>query len=508
MKASCLLQGGTIIMAILTSAYGQSAPGGSDARPAKFAGTWYPGDAAELTSVIDQLLDKAPTAKLTGKPKAVIAPHAGYRFSAPVAAAGYRCLRGQSYKRVIALAFSHRYAHSYRGIDVPDKWSAYHTPLGDVPIDTDAVKKLKTKSLFTSHPGVDAEEHSLELQIPFLQRTLKDFKLVPLLVGKMSVSEYAAAAAAILPLLDDDTLIVVSSDCTHFGPNYGYEPFNKDVPNKLKELADKASAAIENCDFDGFTKHLADTEDTICGRDPILLLIRILSMQGGALGVRTAFDTSGHLTNDYENSVTYQSFVFTARPGTLPADARAAALKLARETVTNILNKQDPPSPDPAKLPAALREKGACFVTLQNHGQLRGCIGNMQAVDSFYKAVIDNAISAATKDPRFFSDRVTAEELGDIHIEISYLTPMKPVSKPEEIIVGRHGVLIECDGHRAVFLPQVAYERGWTREEFLTQLCVNKAGLPADAWKRPTAQLYSYEAEVFGEPEQTSKPAD
>lgn len=507
MKASCLLQGGMIAMAILTSASGQSTPGGSDARPARFAGSWYPGDPAELTSMIDQLLDKAPETKLAGKPRAVIAPHAGYRFSAPVAAAGYRCLRGHRYQRVIALAFSHRYAHSYRGVDLPDHWTAYRTPLGDVPIDTEAVKRLRAQSLFTSHPGVDADEHSLELQIPFLQRTLKDFKLVPLLVGRMSVSEYAAAAAAILPLLDGDTLLVVSSDGTHFGPNYGYEPFRKDVPAKLKELADHASVAIGNCDFDGFAKHLADTGDTICGRDPILLLIRVLSMQGGALGIRTAFDTSGRMTSDYENSVTYQSFVFTARPGMLPAEARAAALKLARETVTAILNKKDVPRPDPATLPLALREKGACFVTLQKHGQLRGCIGNMQALEPFYSAVIDNAISAATKDYRFADNPVTAKELSDLHIEISYLTPMKPVDKVEEIIVGRHGVLIESGSRRAVFLPQVAYERGWTREEFLTQLCVNKAGLPADAWKRPEAKLSSFEAEVFGEPEPATSRA-
>ncbi|HSA26104.1 MAG TPA: AmmeMemoRadiSam system protein B [Phycisphaerae bacterium] len=509
MKASCLLQGGMFTMAILTSAHGQSAPGGgSDPRPARFSGSWYPGDSAELATLIDQLLDRAPVAKLAGKPRAVIAPHAGYRFSAPVAAAGYRCLRGQSYKRVIALAFSHRYAHSYRGIDVPDKWTAYRTPLGDVPIDTEAVKKLKGKSLFASHPGVDADEHSLELQVPFLQRALKDFKLVPLLVGKMSVGEHAAAAAAILPLLDSDTLLVVSSDCTHFGPNYGYEPFRTDIPAKLKELADKASAAIEHCDFDGFTKHLVDTDDTICGREPILLLMRVLSMQGGALGIRTAFDTSGRMTNDYENSVTYQSFVFTARPGALPADARAAALKLARATVAAVLSKKDPPRPDLATLPAALREKGACFVTLQNRGQLRGCIGNMEARGPLVESVIHNAISAATEDYRFADNPVTVRELDDLHIEISYLTPMKPVGKVEEIIVGRHGVLIESGSRRAVFLPQVAYERGWTRDEFLTQLCVNKAGLPADAWKRPEAKLYSFEAEVFGESKPTTKPAD
>ncbi|UCC28886.1 MAG: AmmeMemoRadiSam system protein A, partial [Phycisphaerales bacterium] len=146
-----------------------------------------------------------------------------------------------------------------------------------------------------------------------------------------------------------------------------------------------------------------------------------------------------------------------------------------------------------------LRADGACFVTLQNHGRLRGCIGNMRADRPLYKAVIDNAVSAC-RDHRFVNNPVTAAELDQLDVEISYLTPMKRIQNTDEIIVGRHGLLMAVGPRRGVLLPQVAYERGWTRQEFLAQTC-RKAGLPPDAWKRPEAEIYSFEAEVFGEQE-------
>jgi MEMO1 family protein len=473
-------------------------------RPAVCAGTWYPGDRQTLADTVDKLLNEAKPAAIEGKPLAVIAPHAGYRFSAPVASAGYRCLRGQTYKRVFVIAFSHRYSYSYHGVDVPDDLSAYDTPLGPVPIDRETVAKLKSKHLFTSIPGLARDEHSLELQLPLLQRSIKGFKLVPLYVGQMSPEDFATAAEAIVPCLDQDTLLVASSDFTHFGPNYDYQPFKDDVAKRLTELADQAAAPLLACDFDGFSEHVSKTHDTICGRGPILLLLRVLSMKGGAQGVRTAFDTSGHLTGDYTNSVTYQSFVFTPRPPLFAEPLRRQLLQLARQTITAYLTGKQPPAVDKNKLPAPLREDGACFVTLQNHGELRGCIGNTEARDALYTAVVRNAVYAC-QDPRFTSNRVTASELGQIRIEISRLTPMKRIKDTGEVIIGRHGLLISLNGQRGLLLPQVAYERGWTRDEFLKQVC-HKAGLSPDSWKRPEAELYSFEAEVFGESQSMNPP--
>lgn len=475
----------------------------SNVRPAHCAGTWYPGDAVALTQQVDDLLARASPPQLAGKPLALISPHAGYRFSAPVAAAGYRCLQGRSYKRVIVLAFSHRASATYRGVDVPRELSAYATPLGDVPIDREVCDQLFKHRLFDSHPRADGGEHSLELQLPFLQRAVGNFRLVPLLVGQMSAQDFAEAAQAIVPWLDDETLLVTSSDFTHFGPDYGYEPFTDGVPDKIRAYADRAAEPIAKCDFDGFASHLAKTNDTICGRGPILLLLRVLSAQGGAQGVRAAYDTSGNITGNWRNSVTYQSFVFTRRAAKLDEQSRGELLRCARETVAAHLNGKQMPQVNGGQLSASLGADGACFVTLENDGRLRGCIGNMVAQGPLYQAVVENAVRAC-RDYRFVDNPVTAAELDQLHIEISYLTPLKRVAAADEIIVGRHGLLIALGGRQGVLLPQVAARRGWTREQFLAQTC-RKAGLPPDAWRRPEAMLYSFEAEVFGEPEPQAK---
>jgi len=466
-------------------------------RPAQFAGSWYPGDRRELEKFVDELLAAAKAPELPGPPVAVIAPHAGYRYSAAVAAAGYRSLQGRECRRVVALAFSHHRAGTYRGVDVPRHLPAYETPLGPVPVDREVCEALLKKKGFVTNPNVDRGEHSLELQLPFLQRTLREFRLVPLHVGRMSDEDYVQAAEGLLPFLDDRTVVVVSSDGTHFGPDYGYEPFRDDIPNRLRELADRAAAPLLNADYDGFAAHLEQTGDTICGRGPILLLMRILSMQGGAEGVRAAFDTSGRQTGDTRNSVTYQSFVFARRVAKLDQAARKALLKLAREAIQARLTGRPLPKADPAQLPESARIKGACFVTLMNHGELRGCIGTMTAAGPLAEAVIDNAVSACA-DFRFAGQPVTAAEMEQIDLEISFLGPLRRVSRIEEIVVGRHGLLISRGGHRGVLLPQVAYERGWRRTEFLAQTC-RKAGLPSDAWTQPDTNIELFEAEVFGE---------
>lgn len=466
-------------------------------RPASMAGSWYPGDAEALARQVDELLAKAAPAAVAGKPLAVIAPHAGYAYSAPVAAAGYSTLKGHTYERVIILAFSHRHAGGYQGIDVPGDLTAYETPLGQVPIDREACDRLLRHDLFLSKPEVGRDEHSLELQLPLLQRVLGEFRLVPLLVGRMSTEDYAKAAEAIVALLDGKTLVVASSDFTHFGRRFGYEPFKDDLPEKLTELADSAAAPVLKCDFDGFVDHVEKTKDTICGRGPISLMLRILSMHGGALGVRTAFDTSGKLTGDWSNSVTYQSFVFTPRPGTLDEQTRTKALELARRTVEATLKGEKPARPKADVLPKGLQEDGTCFVTLKNHGRLRGCIGNMAASGPFYESVMDYAV-AACHDGRFVRNPVTASELDELDIEISYLTPMKRVEDVKNVVVGQHGLWIKRGFRRGVLLPQVAYERGWTREHFLAETC-RKAGLPPDAWKQDDTEIHSFEAEVFGE---------
>ncbi len=486
-------------LSVIPAVGGHALEDSPQVRPAYCAGGWYPKDADALAKQLDGLLDKAAAPSTSQEPIGLISPHAGYRYSAPVAAAAYRGIRGHPYERVIVMAFSHRNASRYGGIDVPKDLRAYQTPLGEIPLDREVCDALLENPLFSSQGEIDVGEHSLELQLPFLQRSLKAFRLVPLLVGRMDAASYAKAASALLPWIDDKTLLVASTDFTHYGERFGYLPFTEELPRKLSELADQAAAPLLRGDFDGFRNHVDQTGDTICGRGPVSLLLRILSMSGGAVGVRAGFDTSGNLTGDWSSSVTYQSFVFSRPTGTLAASDRASLLKLARETVGHHLSGKGVAQVKAARLSPGLLADGACFVTLENKGQLRGCIGNMVANGPLYEAVVRNAISACG-DRRFLDNPVTAAELGQLDIEISYLTPMKRVKEVDEIIIGRHGLMITLGWRRGVLLPQVAARRGWTREEFLAQTC-RKAGLAIDAWKTPEAQLYSIEAEVFGEAE-------
>jgi AmmeMemoRadiSam system protein A len=343
---------------------------------------------------------------------------------------------------------------------------------------------------------VGREEHSLELQLPFLQRVAPGFKLVPLLVGAMSVEDYTKAAEKILSLIDEETLLVASSDFTHYGPNYGYRPFREDIPKNLQTLADQAYAPLKEADFDGFVEHIEKTKDTICGYGPILLMLRILSMKGGAVGVRAAVDTSGRMLGDWVNSVTYQSIVFVPRPTNLSREERTALLRLARQSLDAHLNGKESIHLDPNALAAKLRAAGASFVTLKNKGELRGCIGNMVANGPLWQSVVHNAVMAC-QDYRFKFNPVTRKELPRIEVEVSYLTPLEKIT-PGEVVVGRDGLLISIGRQSGVLLPQVAYELGWTREEFLKQVCI-KAGLPTNTWKREEADLYTFQAEVFSE---------
>ncbi len=487
---------GFVVVVALTCGHLADAEPGGKARPAQCAGNWYPDDPVALTRQIDRLIADAEAPSVERKPIALIAPHAGYRYSAPVAAAGYRRLEGHSYKRVIVLAISHQ-AGSFQGVDVPSGLTAYSTPLGDVPIDRGVCDKLIEHPSFSSHAGIDQGEHSLELQLPFLQATIGRFRLVPLTVGRMSAQDYVDVAAAILPFVDDDTLLVASSYFTHFGPRFDFVPFKIDVPDSLRKLADRAASPILDCDYDGFVKHLADTKDTICGRAAITLLLRLLSMNSSAEATRAAYDTSGRVTGDWSNSVTYQSIVFTPRPSRVAPNARRILLAFTRKMAVASMTMRDPARPNFKEFPDVLRADGACFVTLNNKGRLRGCIGNMKATDPLYVAAMRN-VSSACHDARFANDPVTAAELDEIDIEISCMTPPARVERPEEIVVGKHGLWIVLGSSRGVLLPQVAARRGWTREKFLAQTC-RKAGLEPGAWKRPETEIYSFEAEVFSE---------
>lgn len=277
------------------------------------AGSWYPAGPEELTRQLDDYLRTVDGA--TDAPEtpvvALIAPHAGYVYSGTVAGAGFRYLRGCSFARVVLLGPSHHAA--FQGAALPSA-SLYVTPLGEVPIDTAAVARLADLPGMTVNDRPFQPEHCLEMEIPFLQHTLvPGWRLLPVLIGGASGPEGCSLVSdALLPLVGPDTLLVVSSDFTHFGPRFDFTPFRHDVPEKIRELDMGAVDRILAFDRVGFQRYVDRTGATICGRRAIDVLLGVLP--GNLETSLVAYDTSGSITGDWVHSVSYASLSFQSRP--------------------------------------------------------------------------------------------------------------------------------------------------------------------------------------------------
>ncbi len=475
------------------------------------AGSWYPGNPARLKATIDSFLASCP---VPDKPcNVIVVPHAGYPYSGPTAGYAYASIDRKKIRRVILLAPSHRYG--IRDLAVLPMADAVSTPLGTIPLDTAMRNALLGEAMFRADDGVHRLEHSTQIQYPFLQHCLGDFKLLPIIVGNLSNSAADALAAALKPFLADDALLVVSSDFIHYGSDFDYKPFPQDTEAKTRALNLDAADAICKRDIARFERIVDESGATICGREPIRAALRMLP--DGCTGSVLHYATSSDGSRDFSRFVCYCSIGFHADfppaperaesdaetdSSSLSASDKSFLLDLARRAIRYALNTRMIPTADALKvnqaaLSPALRKNMGAFVTLsmkQNH-RLRGCIGEIQPYRPLWKAVLGRAVDAAFRDPRFLP--LTAQEFADVEIEISALTPAVPVASWHDIVIGRHGMTLTKNGRSAVFLPQVAPEQGWDIEETLTNLAM-KAGLPPDAW-REGASFTVFEAIVFHE---------
>lgn len=507
--------------------------------PCAGAGRWFAGTERALTTQIDECMRAVPDVTITSPVVALISPHAGYQYAGPVMAAAYKTVKGKQYQRVIILGISHHYGFSGASIA---KYDAYQTPLGLVPLDTQVRDALLKQPDFISHPESHKTEHSIENQLPFLQTVLKPgFRIVPIQVGVIPSRQRVALADALRPYCDDQTLVVVSSDFAHVGSMYGYMPFRNNLKENIYKLDQGAIDQIVALDVAGFINYVAKTRTTICGRNPITLLLTLLDKHT-TKGDLVLYQNSGDRSGDYgQLSVGYAAIVFTKKvspastregekmkpqeekepqpkkpveqsptpkaesaknamsEGELSPAEQQTLLRLARDTLEKLLVQRDKAGPDLSQydLTPRMEEKTGVFVTLKEHGQLRGCVGYVIGVKPIYQAVIDNAINAALHDSRF--PPVRGEELKDISIEISVMSPLRRIQSVDEIVVGKHGLTIEKGYHHGLLLPQVPGEWGWDRDTFLVHIC-RKAGLPDDAWKEG-AILKVFSAQVFGEKE-------
>lgn len=456
---------------------------------------WIARTKEDLTKQIDKFLSQVKqTVRLENKVLGLVVPHAGYRYSGQAAAYAYEVIKDKPYKRVIILGTAH-YA-GFRGIAVSEA-THYETSLGEIPVDTEVCKAfLATGGLFRDVPAEEQEEHSVDIQLPFLQSVLKDFRLVPLIVGELKDDDYQKTAEIIQQYVDDDTLVIASSDFTHYGARFRYTPFKDNLKENIKKLDFGAIEYIKGVNPTGFLDYIKKTGATICGHKPIALLETILPDTEGEL---LHYYTSGDLENDYTNSVSYASMVLTEYQ--LNKDEQSTLLKLARDTLKTYLGNNKKPDISTlnwvqGKLTPKLKRTKGAFVTLKINKRLRGCIGTLRPSKSLYEDVIDNAINAAVNDRRFNS--ITLDEEKDVHIEITVLSSLKRVGGPDDIVVGKHGVWLIKGGYSATFLPQVAPEQGWNRNEMLEHLCA-KAGLPSGAWKDKDTKFYVYTGQIIEE---------
>jgi MEMO1 family protein len=465
---------------------------------------WHSNDQNALAKQIEGFFQKAQV-QPANDIIALINPHAGYAYSGQTAAFGVKTAKAK-YTRIIVIGPSHQ-VPMQDVLSVPGVVTHYQTPLGEIPLDVEFINKLLQSPLFKDIPQAYRTEHSVLMQLPLLQYRFGDFKLVPIVAGQCSEQTIQKAASVLQTLVDGNTLVVASSDFTHYGPNYGYVPFDQNIPDGLKKLDMGSYDYISKLDSTGFSQYCDKTGATICGRIPIAILLSMLPTT--AKPELLKYTTSGELTNDFTNSVSYLSVVFHGawqkQTATEPAKIDSSLtqkdkhnlLLLARKTIEFYLQNDREPTPEQLGVTVtdAIKVSRAAFVTLKKNSDLRGCIGDVLPRQALYKSVIANAINAAVNDWRFTP--VTKDELGRIKIEISALTVPQPIISYNLIRLGTDGIILRKDGYSALFLPQVAPEQKWTIEETLTQLSL-KAGLPADGWKKG-ASFEVFQAEVFGE---------
>lgn len=470
------------------------------------AGSWYDADPVRLKKQIQHWFQVAslPDGLMKKAPLAVISPHAGYAYSGPTAAYAYKNLIGRKYDRVIILGPSHR-VYLRNQICIPSA-SGIRTPLGIVPADQDALRVLGGQGFVRISDQIHYDEHSVQIQLPFLQCALESpFKIVPVVTGQLDAAAAGKTAQVLKSLLTPSTLVVISSDFTHYGQDFGYVPFRDRIAENLRKLDLGAFEKIQTGKADLFARYIEETGATICGEGPIRILLEML--HGQAEFSLLHYANSADDNKDYSHCVSYVSAVVTAcRPSVpktagldvLPESDRRILLQMARDSIAYVFKnrKRTPAASFSDRATDVMNRHMGCFVTLKIGNDLRGCIGEIEPFRPLYKAVTERAVDSAFCDPRF--PQLSPKEFEKVEIEISALTPSHPVKSWREIEIGRHGMTITKDGRSAVFLPQVAPEQGWNLEETLTYLS-RKAGLPADAWRSPDAAFTVFEAIVFSE---------
>jgi AmmeMemoRadiSam system protein B/AmmeMemoRadiSam system protein A len=471
-----------------------------DDRMPAVAGQFYPADKTALSDSLKVMFGRAVGKRTTKPVLAIIAPHAGYVFSGTVAASSYNQIEKKNYKNIFVIGSSHRVLFDGASIYY---YGNFIMPLGTVKVDQKLCRKLMAENpCFTEYREAHNGEHSVEVQLPFLQYLLgNDLNLVPIIIGSQTPEMCRSIAKALKPYFNSDNLFVISTDLSHY-PKY----FDAQVSDK------KMTGAVLSNSPAGFLQTIKDVEalripelqTTMCGWTSVLTLLDIThdmpeigyklvdAKNSGDSPFGDKFRVVGYAAIDVE--LEKQQAKHAADDFLTPAE-KQELLKIARTAIVNYITHNNVPEVGKKDITRGMLQPSGAFVTLTKNGQLRGCIGNFSSEKPLYKTVQDMAIEASTGDPRF--EKVTANEIDKLDIEISVLTPMKKIKSIDEIVLGRDGIYIKKGFSGGTFLPQVAGETGWTKEEFLGHCAEDKAGIGWNGWK--DADIFTYQAIVFGE---------
>ncbi len=474
--------------------------GRNDRQPC-VAGQFYPGTEEQLRANLKSLFADAAGRK-RGNPLAIVAPHAGYVFSGQVAASAYNQIdRDAEFERIFMIGSSHR--DYFEGASVYNQGD-YITPLGRVEVDTRFADELiNGNDFFTYRPEADLKEHSLEVQLPFLQYHLrKHFRIVPIIIATQNPELIEKIATALKPYLNPKNLFVISSDFSHY-PNY----------ENAIAVDEKTALSIGSNSPEKFLKTIRETErqnipglaTAICGWTSVLTLLNISSKKDDIEIFPINYKNSGDAYyGEKDRVVGYWAIAFYGNNQDsiqqevfLTDEEKQQLISIARNSIMAAIWNKDSEKIVHEPVSEGLKLNAGLFVSVYVEDDLRGCIGRFNAADPLWKTVEELAVSAATEDSRFRAIR--PDELDSLSVELSVLTPMRKISSIDEIELGRHGIYVKKGMISGTFLPQVALKYNWTTEELLGHCAREKARIGWDGWK--SAEIFVYEALIFGDKE-------
>jgi MEMO1 family protein len=468
------------------------------------AGAFYEKNPEALRQNLKSLFAQNESKKGNKNVRAIIVPHAGYVFSGEVAASGFNQIDSKAkYDNVFIIGSSHK--TSFKGASIYNTGN-YKTPLGEVKVNIDLANKLVNENeVFKFYRDAHMFEHSLEVQLPFLQYHLEnEFQIIPIVVGSQDLETPQLIATELLPYFNDRNLFIISSDFSHY-PDY-------ENAQKIDSITLNALLTGNPSDFvyalgKNEQKQIKNLATSCCGWTSVLSLLNLVELSKNVELEHIMYRNSGDTDFGDKNRVVGYHAIVGFETGeraeeqqqnidfNLSKNDKQVLLSLARKTVEEHVKTKKVSSLSESDFSEKLQAQCGAFVTLHKHGNLRGCIGRFSGKQPLYNVIQEMAMAASTEDYRF--QPVSPEEIEELEIEISVLTPMQKIESIDEIELGKHGIYIKKGFRSGTFLPQVATETGWSLEEFLGHCAKDKAGIGWEGWK--DAEIYIYEAYVFSE---------